>query len=1682
MKQRRKVYKKIIFALIALALIIGIISADLFNNASIAEAKQNTFHGMANYQNAGGLKILEITPTASDRDFGYFVEKDSAKNTDQLPNVSDLTNGNVLQNKIDGYSDYLKLQEIKAEADNYAQQEATAYARGELASECAAWLASNPYQNENDFFSWGYWQVAGASDKYNNAYNNKYNEVYTNKYNELCTAAGIDPSSNAALAGDPDLQHALVLRRYGMIKPLGLDNVINKNDRTIALSEYPIYIQNNFAVFVNVTLTGGEYVQITLPTGTLEQGHYELNAGNTGAYQLDTQNYVLGAGNVVTDAVDANGDPLNLTLKANVIYKREVYVDPNVSDNTVPCYIYTESYDKAANGLPVGVTYVTTGGNLDFVSIKNVSDNYYGYTTESFMYYNNDRKYRLGNWVKEYILGDATKNYSVSYTNATLADINSGNYSLDDYDLVYVSGTAEEYAAQGDLSDELVKQLYNASAINHKAVMMDYALYDADRTTNINKLALLLWQDDQTSIADDFGNYFSYDENGDIIGIDNITGLLNDAAVINSLQGTRLGGYNGNFAVNNVYVYNHHWSDFQNSKLEQFQNDALDIFANGDLNSAYTASAVAGGFQNVVAYISYNNTLSIDDGNGNMTEGYVTPAIAIQYILSYAGEDLTLTKGSYSVLEIEPTKEFRFNSTLETRDYSLETAEIKANRDEFISRCLSSDMVDNNVQDYVTFTSITIDQFNTMQTDLVHDYDIVYIGDEFAKYFYTRDNLETNTVTDTGFSITKGTITAFNNAGMYGNVYYNYGDILDSKDVVDTAQKYASRDLTEAKLTELEEFLQNSGLIIVDEDLMISLVAGNAIINPTAVAKSSEAYYDHGRIDTSSNMYELFNFALGKTFDGTQSLGNRYQAGGTDENGDPAGRYSNFVSYGDIGKYVEKEDFLIYLNRERVTLRITEEPIKYVYNSGSSASYIQADSKDGKYYLECEFVIDNSTAVVAASEVYQIHFYQDVNADGRFADTEEKVDFEISQVADDVVISQVKSADGTTQYNLNNGVAYRLRREIPSDEGGIINWCIKVEKIANKNINCTASGFTAIKPREIKYLNILQIIPDGSSSTINLETILEEENSELYDLLTDPVVAQNYAIEVRTVTASQFQKDTIDAYNRIKQTESTDEAIWQKYFSTFQRTDKTIYGDDAVEKDEDKPMNVNMVILGFGTAEPQFTNDFPVKAVRSFMESNKPVLTSNNVVNKNYMVAGNNVYNYNFLSYFGQDRYGYTNALYSKFNNNNVSASRTEESDSEEESKVNIPDDYILPRESSHLALAYMQGSERGSVYVIPYAYTNTAFARTRADNQSYSFINVSSVNSLTASNDPTGNASKTYVDRMNEGQISYYPYTISDTSGALISKTQAQYFQLDLDSDSDRDGNSDIVVWYTLGDMANSNGGIEAGANIYSATPGDGINNYYIYNYGNITFTGFGGTKEANCTTEEKKLFVNTLIAAYEAGLINPTVSYYETKDPNSSMLSSIAVPYDENVVVDSSVQLDEDGDDYLYKFVNPNTNAATAIDGTKVFFKVQDSNFVKGEKTCQVHFYLGVDNTNDGKYHWPNSTQTSDIKLLQLNDNSVVYVVEIPITIYDAEDFSRIGESDPSNDSTNPKLEVGKMYGFYAPMEYLKDRGSAEIYIQADTSYKVISNSTGQEVDRPLGTAYDMFTIIKQDLLKLD
>ncbi len=151
--------------------------------------------------------------------------------------------------------------------------------------------------------------------------------------------------------------------------------------------------------------------------------------------------------------------------------------------------------------------------------------------------------------------------------------------------------------------------------------------------------------------------------------------------------------------------------------------------------------------------------------------------------------------------------------------------------------------------------------------------------------------------------------------------------------------------------------------------------------------------------------------------------------------------------------------------------------------------------------------------------------------------------------------------------------------------------------------------------------------------------------------------------------------------------------------------------------------------------------------------------------------------------------------------------------------------------------------------------------------------------NKLVWSSDPadTNNSQKVYKDRnstnyttgwettrisvANKGQITQYPFLIGDT--IQVATTHFQYYQLDLEQE-------DMVVWYNLSDnQSKLMGGTNNG--FYSSRENDSRNNYYIYNKGNITYTGLGHRN--NLTNDEIKLFINTMISSYRAGFAQPRI-----------------------------------------------------------------------------------------------------------------------------------------------------------------------------------------------------------------
>ena len=283
----------------------------------------------------------------------------------------------------------------------------------------------------------------------------------------------------------------------------------------------------------------------------------------------------------------------------------------------------------------------------------------------------------------------------------------------------------------------------------------------------------------------------------------------------------------------------------------------------------------------------------------------------------------------------------------------------------------------------------------------------------------------------------------------------------------------------------------------------------------------------------------------------------------------------------------------------------------------------------------------------------------------------------------------------------------------------------------------------------------------------------------------------------------------------------------------------------------------------------------------------------------------------------------------------------------------------------------------------------------------------------------------------------------------------------------------------------------------------------YYIYNKGNVTYTGAGHSKVTDGSEAEAQLFVNTLFAAYKSKYVAPTTKFFETPDLNAPSVSNIPIPYDGNVTkpeagapgVDSSILKDTD-DSYKYKFVDPNANAAYEAMGSKMYFRLSDTNFVRGDKRMDVKVFLQTSEMDkrvtvgsDGNLKLTDDSGNA----LKLNCSDGTTLNYQSITVNDAQKpvvdiTSKInlyntlsgGAFDTALSRTGDEfrgLLSGVTYGFYLPMYYLNNNATYTLYFQTKTHIYTVSAMTGKstEIEVP-AVGYEPLTVTKTSLLRLN
>ena len=1490
------------------------------------------------------------------------------------------------------------------------------------------------------------------------------------------------------------------MRMYGLIRPSGPDTA----------GYFPIYALYNSAgvsVFSNYKNAGctEAYEQ------SFEKGVYEMGAGDYNiaeGYTIDESGRICKIEKV--PVLSDNG----------VVSENNPTYDPG--SNTITELVPVTDINLSVLELPRSATveYITKAaepgkGNVKFTRSETVTTKmqYYGYSDQQLYYRLEQNTFFLGSdYFKEYVIGSKTeyKNKKIVYDTENAKDVTKEQ--IESADLIYISGKSVKFEEENcDISEEIMLEIYNKEVLDRKAVMMDYACYSSDADTNVSKLAVLLWRESQSEMKTAYTSAYT-DENDPNL-MTNVDFMTGDA--LKDLKASMMTGGNGNFVTGNVYVYNHHMSDFDDPKS---MIDAGDVFANGDFNSAYTAGVMQQGFSAVLSYITTTNKNST---TGSMLPS-VTPAVAIQYILISDGNPLTIMKTALNVLEIQPVTSFLFNKERGCEDYGyLDDDDVaKENRKAFVLKYLNN-YFDDKVK-HVNFTSMTVDEFNGRNDDLIESYDIIYIGSEMGDLYYT-DEMTTKALKNGvyGTDTTTASLSSFNDTNMNGMVYYNIGDTVvtldrpDKEDIeghldADTRDsRYNGRDITKDKLKKLKEYLKAEGLILVEGDLMSHDANGVMTINPTSM-ESKEALYDHGRMDTSSNMYELFKFSQGYRFNYDTGV---YENRTTDGEYDP---YPNMVSVLDLENgTVQKADIEQYIASERISLNMVSAPQEYSYSykdgtfiiDPRSITYLK-EAADGSRRLEYDFVITSQTSEVNATYVPTL--YIDVNNDGKYST-------EAEAIKDMQIVVKASGAeaprDDASNYLLSRNVEYHMSRDLDEAFSGYLQWKINVQSKTDPNVHASAEGSTVVKNKgSEKLIKILQIAKEDGC-TLNLQTEAETEGSLFAQYIAN---VPGYKVIIKTVARDVFEED-FDASFSTNGGGKSVEAYALEYFDSY------VIDEGDADNTTDDIIGANMLVLGYGDDYESFTRANAVTAVQTFIESERPVLMAHD-----FMIYQSEHMQSKYLrNVLGADKYGVTQNItvdnltgaYKLVNKTkNVGASDLHSGVIY--SRADDNDKAAIKRiESTGKAVAYVPSYTDASARSQTCKYTQgisnyTLYGLLNDDYRDKKWLNSDDIVFAPDVNDQydgenSGSLSYgrgSYVaEKMNSGQITSYPYLLRNE--IAVEQTHAQHLALDLDIDNDDDGETDVVVWYALGEKTATK---EDGIEDYNAYGNDAAgpypaDSYYVYNKGNITYTGYGDSDErTGFTSDEAQLFVNILFAAFNADQTPPKAGFFETAPgANDTPINGITVPYDENVTgdnpIDSSVLKDADGN-YRYHFYNPNSSwkglkadANTSI-STPIYYRLNDTNFVRGKKYMTVEYYLKAEGSNVDNatrtYKLDDNT-TRAIKTISIDDTTSVDVVDITdlILTYKVSEgrFTDVVAPYESSDTENAAnglsfMESGVVYGFYLPMTYLKNDTRFTIYVKAKTRTYIQSSQTKQDIVTFIpGEGYSELTVTKADLLEL-
>ena len=1047
---------------------------------------------------------------------------------------------------------------------------------------------------------------------------------------------------------------------------------------------------------------------------------------------------------------------------------------------------------------------------------------------------------------------------------------------------------------------------------------------------------------------------------------------------------------------------------------------------NKDFNTAISNVV---GFEDIASYLNTENAYRTLNGLEELKRS-VSQAVAIEYVLGRQSARNISAKESLTVLEIEPCADYFFvkedGQTSDGKD------KVRA-----LLGYSETQMPDDNIQ----IDQMTTAEFIGKIEDLNGKYDFIYIGMETGLM-----NVKT---------VDGKTVTQYNDSSMNGYVYTHTGDLMiaseritglmendyignDEENMPFSEDVYKNRtemvEKTDENGNTVKELVMNeesytrypikkstnssatsyasgtykntgvyrySGNDITEEkmeDLEEFIAAGYPIIldNDFFVSKNGKRVIDETKIDNSSYLYEFL-----------EAVWNR----------------DNLFFYDDISptstQTSTKEDFQFYMSIPKLKINFSSTPANALDNR-----YVVAD-ENGKYYLSYTFSVSDEAAANPADTLYTATLYVDMNSDGKFSGTTETLS--------DATVIDLGTGKTIANNQLLAGRYYTLKREIPKGFRSIVPWKLEVSQTPADNqtevslIRKSEQGYAGLDIQgEKEVIDVLQL-------TSNSGNVWNIGSDSAFKTLAASI--KDFSLNVRTMSVAQYEA---------QKEEST-------YIEFLNKYDMLVLGFADTYGDFDKLDSVNAILQYINSGKSVlFTHDTTSFNNSEHSQVTSPSGTVSNMDLSNYRWGY--LYNRWLRNILGMDRYGIVTDT-KIYGDSDVTARSIL-------TKGNILNKYnadgslnaeFKAMEDSGKDIAYVAGTNRTQAYPetqgFNYLTLNTTFAEVASSRRStYYNLTKNALGGNDVDGDQNnGSYSTMHVTNVNKGQITSYPFELPDKF--QVARTHGQYYQLDLRADRDRDGESDIVVWYCISNAENENT-----IDMYSASPNDVSNNYFIYSIGNVFYTGVGHSNLRSVTPVEKdyerQLFINTMVAAYSASITDPLVDSLSEENTEAQSTSTIRLPI-EATMIDGTL-----AESYLSEAE------------VQFFYKVEDTNFVNAsvggsnQKDIHIRYYL----------------KSSDAERIPGFDDVVIYGVDITdqlTTKINGEPVNVL--SDGSHEVESGKAYTAEWKDNSILVEYLKDNPSVSIYIVVSSTF----DHYGEKVPH---YGYDIIHIKKTNLFNLD